>query len=329
MAGEVIPVGVDGVMDRDRVRKSIEADGYAVLQAPDGEPDTLRRIGAVFGTIQSHIRADERGVVGVGGPQRTDAEWHPYRSEYHGLGTGEVAPHSDGTFVDGAVVEGTAVRRVGPPRFVLLHLVRHADEGGANVLVDGQRVFDQLLVDAPDLLRTLLTPGSITFCRDDQLALDKSVFHRVADRHVKLRFRGDSKAFSPSWAVDAVRRLQDEYHFADEFRSRLDVREGQVLVIDNTRMLHGRDPFSNEDSGAGSGRKLHRIWILDDHADGDDVLLNLHEDVATSRALAVYAPYGPVANEFATEAPVEIDTGIRLTDATAAQVDELLATPVR
>lgn len=307
----------DLVAKGGEIKKAIEAQGFALLEPWDREPDTLRRVGSLFGDIQSHIRADERGVVGVGGPQRA-AEWQQFRAEYHGLGTKDVAPHSDGTFVDGLVVHGDQMLRVGPPRYVILHVVRHADDGGASVIVDGQRVLATLLRRAPELAATLMTPGCITFCRDDQLALGQCVFRRVAPDHVKIRFRGDSKAYAPAWALPAVRRLIDEYHLAPEFRTRVDVGEGQILVVDNTRVLHGREQFTNEESGAGDGRKLHRVWIFDDD---DDRLCNVESEVPTSRALDVYRPYGPVRNELAVDSPIDIQTGIRLDAQSMALLD--------
>lgn len=291
------------------IRKAIEADGFAVLEPWDSEVDTLRWIGSLFGSIQSHIRADEQGVVGVGGPQSPNAEWQQYRSEYHGLGTGSVAPHSDGTFVDGIVADGAGVRRVAPPRYVILQVVRHADTGGANIVVDGQRVLDSLLLHEPELAATLCRPGCITFCRDDQIALDQAVFAMAQPGHMKIRFRGDSKAYSPDWARGAVETVRRWFE-SDDFATRVVAGEGQVLVLDNTRVLHGREAFANEDDGRDSGRKLRRIWIRDDLASPH--LGNLAADQPTSRALHTYDPYAAVANDVGEAEPLAIQTGIRL-----------------
>lgn len=291
------------------IRKAVEADGWALLEPWADDVNTLRKVGSLFGTIQSHIRADEQGVVGVGGPQRS-AEWQAYRSEYHGLGTGDVAPHTDGTFVDGVVGAGAGLRRVAPPRFVILQVVRHADEGGANVVVDAQQVLTDLLHKEPQMAQVLMTPGSVTFCRDDQLALDRAVYAFAGQGHFKVRFRGDSKSFAPQWAQSALERLHKEWHHSCAFRATVDVGEGQVLVVDNTRVLHGREPFSNEDDGATAGRKLRRLWILD--GDLSPRLENIEGQPSQSRALKTYEPYASVPNEVAVESPIDMDTGIRL-----------------
>lgn len=303
------------------IAESVEANGFVVLEPWDSSKETLKIVGSIFGKIQSHIRASEEGIVGVGGEQPKDAEWQQYRAEYHGLGTGQFAPHTDGTFVDGLIVEGITLRRIGPPLYVILQVVQHADRGGASIVVDCQKVLKHLLVNEPKMAATLMTRGCITFCRDDQLAMDHAVFELVGYGHFKVRYRGDSKAYAPTWALPAVQRLQTDYHLSPEFRSRIDLKEGQILVADNTRVLHGREPFSNEDMGSGVGRKLRRIWILDESTPN---IVNLNEEVATSRALDPFKPYGPVKNDLSLDKRPKIDTGIRLDPESMAIAEKLL-----
>jgi alpha-ketoglutarate-dependent taurine dioxygenase len=289
------------------IKDAIEANGYVILEPWDSTPETLRTVGSIFGRIQSHIRANEYGVVGE--TQQGDPEWKKFKSEYHGLGTGEFAPHTDGTFVDGALIDGSSLIRVGPPAYILLQIVRNAGEGGASIIVDGQRVMRDILMNEEDMARVLMRPGAITYCRDDQLALDLPVYAAVGDGHYDLRFRSDSKAYTPSWSQAAVERLHSEYHMSPSYRERILLNEGQILVCDNTRVLHGREPFSEEDTGAGSGRKLRRLWIMNEHT---PVLHNLEGEKPTSRALDPYKPYAPVANDLALTDVPKFSHGIHL-----------------
>jgi hypothetical protein len=161
----------------------------------------------------------------------------------------------------------------------------------------------------PEMAATLMSPGAITYCRDDQLALDRPVFEQIGPNQFTIRFRSDSKAYSPSWALPAVQALHWKYHMSPEYRERMLLHEGQILVCDNTRVLHGREPFSEEDNGTGAGRKLRRLWIMDEHS---ATLHNLEEEIPTSRALDPYKPYGVVPNDVALQDVPKIRTGIWL-----------------
>jgi hypothetical protein len=219
------------------------------------------------------------------------------------------------------LVDGPCLTRVGPPAYVILQIVRNAGEGGASIIVDGQRVLRDILMSNPAMATTLMSPGAITYCRDDQLSLDRPVFAQIGPNHYTIRFRSDSKAYSPEWALPAVQALHWKYHMAPEYRERMLLEEGQILVCDNTRVLHGREPFSEEDTGTGAGRKLRRLWIMDEH---HETLHNLEEEVPTSRALDPYKPYGPVPNDVALQNVPKIRTGIWL-DGTANTVAQQIA----
>ena len=303
----------------EAIKQAVEENGYVILQPWDSSADTLRIVGSIFGRLQSHIRANEQGVVGE--TQQGDPEWKKFKAEYHGLGTGEFAPHTDGTFVDGVLVDGPTLTRVGPPGYVILQIVRNAGEGGASIIVDGQRVLHDILMTNAQMAAILMSHGAITYCRDDQLALDLPVFAQVGPSQYTIRFRSDSKAYSPAWSLPAVQALHWNYHMAPQYRERMLLEEGQILVCDNTRVLHGREPFSEEDTGAGAGRKLRRLWIMDEHS---ETLHNLEEEVPTSRALDPYKPYGVVPNDVALQNVPEIRTGIWLDDVANSVAQQII-----
>lgn len=303
----------------DDIREAVEANGFCVLEPWDASPDTFRTIGSIFGKIQSHIRADEEGIVGVGGEQ-PQGEWKEYISEYKGLGMAQFEPHTDGTFVDGFITRGNRLKKARPPLYVILQVVRSARSGGANIIVDTQKILKHLLMNEPDMAATLMKSGCLTVIRDDQMAMDFPVFELIGYGHFRVRYRGDAKAFAPDWSLPSLRLLQTKYHLSHDFRTRVSLKENQILVADNTRVLHGREPFTNKNNGAGEGRKLRRIWILDENTPD---IVSMTEEVPTSRVLDAFKPYGPVPNEMALKGVPKIATGIRL-DCDAMKIAAML-----
>jgi Taurine catabolism dioxygenase TauD, TfdA family len=241
----------------------IAARGYAVIEAWDTESATLKEIAESFGYVQSHIRADASGLVGISTETIVNREWEPFRSEYFGVSTEEFMPHTDGSYLHGLVYRDGQYIQLLPPKMLVLQCWQSAVAGGASILIDGQRVYDDLAEENPRLLKSLSTKGCVTYCRDDQIAMDRAVFEGLDDGTTMLRFRYDATAYVADWAVEAFHSLQKDYFANPKYQGRLTLQEGQVIVIDNYRMLHGRDSFSN--GSAGKERRLRRVWLAHDH----------------------------------------------------------------
>jgi alpha-ketoglutarate-dependent taurine dioxygenase len=299
------------------LQQKVDRDGFCVLRAWDTQTETLKTIANLFGDIQSHIRADSAGVVGGGEP--VDSTWKEHRGEYQGLTEEEFGPHTDGSFLDGALpLEGGGLVRIGPPKMVLLQCVRAAGEGGTNLVIDSQPILEEILLTKASLAKTLLTRGCITFCRDDQLALDCPVYEHVSDGRFRVRFRLDAKAYAPAWSIDALRELHDTYYRNPRYATSVALSPGDILIMDNFRVLHGREAFKPDTSATGS-RKLRRVWINNDDA---PVLANANRELATHRGLDPYVPYRAIANSGPACVPVR--GGSRLSDQARAVAHKLL-----
>ncbi len=51
-----------------------------MVEAWDSETATLRKIAEHFGRVQSHVRADANGLVGIAKDTIVSRDWEPYRS---------------------------------------------------------------------------------------------------------------------------------------------------------------------------------------------------------------------------------------------------------
>jgi hypothetical protein len=284
----------------------VAAHGYAVLEAWDTESSTLKEVSEGFGSVQSHIRADANGLVGISTETIVNREWEQYRSEYTGITSEEFLPHTDGSYLHGLVRRNGHYIQLLPPKMLVLQCWQSAVVGGASILIDVQRVYNDLASENPEHLIILSTKGCVTYCRDDQIAVDRAVFEELDDGTIMLRFRYDAAAYLADWAVEAFHSLQENYFANPKYQSRLNLAKGQIIVIDNYRMLHGRDSFSN--GSAGQERKLRRIWLAYDRL---PVLYNAANEHRERRALKRFAAYDilPHSELYATAPPHSV--GIR------------------
>lgn len=294
---------------RDMIADHVASHGYAVVEAWDTETATLRAIAERFGRVQSHIRADANGLVGISTDTIVNREWEAYRSEYHGVSSEEFLPHTDGSYLNGLVDHDGEYIQLLPPKMLLLQCWQQAAAGGASILIDGERVRRDLARRNPRYLDILSTRGSVTYCRDNQIALDSAVFQRLDDGTVMLRFRYDGTAYVADWAFDAFHTLQNEYFSNPGYHRTMTLTKGQVALIDNYRMLHGRESFSNAGTEAGRQRSLRRIWLACDRL---PLLHNAVGERKERRALQQFKAYDvlPASPDYASAGPLPV--GIRL-----------------
>jgi len=222
-------------LDRyEDIADHVAAQGYAVLDAWDTESSTLKEVSERFGSVQTHIRADANGLVGISTETVVNREWEKYRSEYSGLTSEEFLPHTDGSYLHGLVHRGEHYIQLLPPKMLVLQCWQSAVAGGASILIDVQRVYDDLAKENPEHLSILSAKGCVTYCRDDQIAIDRAVFEELDDGTVMLRFRYDAAAYVADWAIEAFHSLQQNYFANAKYQSRLTLKKGQIIAIDNS-----------------------------------------------------------------------------------------------
>lgn len=294
---------------RDTIADHVASDGYAVVAAWDAEGATLRAIAERFGRVQSHIRADASGLVGISKDTIVNREWENFRSEYHGVSSEEFLPHTDGSYLHGLVYRDGAYIQLLPPKMLLLQCWQQAATGGASILIDGQRVRRDMARRHPRYLDILSTKGCVTYCRDDQIAMDSAVFQPLDDGTTMLRFRYDGTAYVADWALDAFHALQHEYFSDPRYQFSMTLATGQIALIDNYRMLHGRESFSDSSSEAGKKRSMRRIWLAYDRLPKLHNAIDQHKE---RRALQRFKAYDiqSAAPDYAAAETMPI--GIRL-----------------
>lgn len=290
-----------------KIIKSLELNGYALVEAWDNSVETLKEISSFFGDLQSHVRADAEGIVEVRPGANKSKDQNIDTKQYLGTSSGCMRPHTDGSYLDGLCREGKNIVRVGPPKLILLQCVVPSTSGGVNTLIDGQEVLQDLVRHDPFHARILLRDGALTFCRDDQIAMDFPMFQQVKSEIHQVRFRFDEMLYAQHWSYLSVMHVYTHYLANPKYIKRLELQEKQILIIDNTRMLHGRDAIG--ESPENQRRFLRRIWIRDAY---HSILVNAVDEKTSHRAFAAYDDYRRVDSGQRKPWVEDMNLGIRL-----------------
>jgi gamma-butyrobetaine dioxygenase len=204
---------------------AVDEVGFAILTGGPTVPGTVTRAAELFGYVRETNYGrlfDVRSVV------------DPTNLAYTGLGLGA---HTDNPYRDPA------------PTLQLLHCLSSSAEGGDNTLVDAFRVAEDLPAGQADLLAS--TPVRFRYADDDaDLEAETPVLSRdvrgdLVAVHYNTRsaqpFRLADELVEPYYgAYQAFGRMLD----SPEYRVRLRLEPGDLFIVDNLRVLHGRTAYA-------------------------------------------------------------------------------------
>jgi gamma-butyrobetaine dioxygenase len=143
--------------------------------------------------------------------------------------------------------------RAEPPEVQMLHCLTNETSGGLSTLVDGFAVAQTMRERHPEAFDVLAhTPVRFKFIRVDRIQLTASA------SHIELDVTGALKGVRYSPRVDYVpllepeklesyfraRRLLANYLRSPDFEIRFLLKPGELLIMDNRRLLHGRTGFN-------------------------------------------------------------------------------------
>jgi gamma-butyrobetaine dioxygenase len=222
-------VAADDVALRDWLA-AVDEYGFALLRGGPCEDGTVVRVAELFGYVRetNYGRLFEvRSVV------------NPNNLAYTGLALG---PHTDNVYRDPT------------PTLQLLHCLSSSASGGESTLVDGFAVGEALRSDEPAKFELLSEQPVLFTFRDAETELE---FEAPV---IELDLRGEIAAIRYSTRAaapfDLSPELVEPYYDAyrtfgrmlvgPDFQVRFRLEPGDLFIVDNRRVLHGRTGFSGE-----------------------------------------------------------------------------------
>mmetsp|Transcript_1984 Transcript_1984/g.4773 ORF Transcript_1984/g.4773 Transcript_1984/m.4773 type:complete len:353 (+) Transcript_1984:64-1122(+) len=202
--------------------------GLCVLSCDTSETCDLRELKDLFGSIVPHEFADSDGRVFLD-PQAERASNNVRDTE------AEHQVHTDETYTDAF------------GKIITLQCDIAASEGGESVVISGKMMHDmaqQRLTEcemaalrAPCLSVGRALPGSKIHCCTFPI-------FGSSGSHVQVRYRSqDPYVSSTTQEASPGYRFCEDFVKTEDYRLTVKLQPGQVLVMDNTAVLHGRLPF--------------------------------------------------------------------------------------
>jgi alpha-ketoglutarate-dependent taurine dioxygenase len=221
-------------------------------------PLALRRLCRILGTKAAQ---DPQGMVTMREVRDRGGSLDDRQVRYSDTRAG------GGFHTDGVLVPGTI------PEYVALLCVRQAATGGELVFIDARSVLDRLRRASADAEGILRGP----FCFDQRRADDpeavvsRPVFSLGKDGSVEIAYLRSyiDSAHGMPWVRDLSPRetaaldLLDSVVEDEEFHVEGRLEPGDIAIMNNRRLLHGRHTFEDQ-GGAQKARLMLRVWLTKD-----------------------------------------------------------------
>jgi len=171
-----------------------------------------------------------------------------------------------------------------PPDAQLLHCLRSDTEGGESLFADGIAAAQRLAQQDPDAFE-ILSHTPVRFCYQTDEAYLQAIAPMIELDHYgsvhAIRFNSRSMTPLPQPAREvgefyrAYRALHAQLHHASAVE-RFKLNPGEVVLMDNRRLLHGRSAFTR-----GGNRHLRGCYLQGDSIDSKLAILRRGSAVPT------------------------------------------------
>jgi alpha-ketoglutarate-dependent taurine dioxygenase len=190
-----------------------------------------------LGSIKYHQNSNKDGIVPV-----TYSPGSPVSL----VTTNEMAPmHTDGSF------------EIEPPKLVALQCEVPAKIGGISQIVYAQSVYEYLAETYPEELQNLFNVESFFVKLSDRKA-SHYIFKKLEENKISMIFRSEAGGATLEISPKVQNIFQAIKDYVNNPKNQLmfKLKANQILVLDNTSVLHGRTAFSKDEV-----RKLNKLWF--------------------------------------------------------------------
>ncbi|MCC3862250.1 TauD/TfdA family dioxygenase [Pseudemcibacter aquimaris] len=206
--------------------------GFALIRNVPSEMDGMRE----FTDLLGPIRTTNNGII-------EDIKALPPGDVYDlSMTARALEPHTDNPF------------RWPQPGYVLLHCLSNTTEGGESGMTDGFRAAYELKKQSPELFDVLCTvPINWKYSDEQAILEDSSTFIELNRNqevsHVRFHGRSDRVSITDPDKLDLFYKARREFKKliqSDELEVRFKLKEGDMFIVDNYRIIHRRTAFKPE-----------------------------------------------------------------------------------
>jgi len=230
--------------NQEKIIEIFHNDGCLIIEFLRHERDNdqpqirnfILKLKNIFGNIVPHEHSDFEGIVSIS-PNLSHPDYINTTSDFQ-------LPHTDGAF------------EIEPPKVVVLQCEKSCQFGGETILVKAEDLYENLVKTLKQSqVLNLFEENSFRFNRGDKSCC-RSIFECI-DLRIQFFFRF-SKQFD--FAQNCNEKVEQGYQeilryvSQKENQTKFKLMESQILILDNTRFLHGRYSFEEF-------RKLNRLWF--------------------------------------------------------------------
>jgi len=204
------PLSIDQNLNNDQcgqMIQRIETNGFCLLNPTyNMDVEHLKRFSSQFGIIQKHARGDS-GVVNIISKE-THTSPLTHSNPVHG--DEEFLLHTDGSYIEGLAYEAQTqtLMRIIPPKIVILHCTKRANEGGETTLLDAKKLLEDICEqESIEFISTLFKQGSIAVWRGQHIVTGSSYFVRHDNGNYEIRYHYDKDLYCPEWSVKVIEKI--------------------------------------------------------------------------------------------------------------------------
>ncbi|MBW4499910.1 MAG: TauD/TfdA family dioxygenase [Scytonema hyalinum WJT4-NPBG1] len=199
--------------------------------------ENLLALTKFFGSVKRHKRSDENGIVPVEnlGDSPATTDQISATNQSHPI-------HTDGSF------------DIDPPKIVAMQCEIPSKNGGLSQIVYAELVYEYLRENHLQELQKLIT-HPLTITRGGETATRTTFVEQKGK--ISMTFRSDSVI-----SITIPPQLEKAYkiikNYVNDPKNQLifKLKANQIVLLDNTSVLHGRTSFSDNEF-----RKLNRLWF--------------------------------------------------------------------
>ena len=154
-----------------------------------------------------------------------------------------------------------------PPKYVIMGCLCQAKKGGYSIITSAKKIADFLKLKKPKTLKLL--KKKFFFERRGFNFANKNIFNKpiFTVKKKEFRFRYLREYIESAYMIKSIKlnkkqnealNILDKLLVKKEFQSKYKLNEGDIIILNNNYLAHGRSSFKLNISNQ---RSLMRIWI--------------------------------------------------------------------